>query len=116
MAKRLGADRTVDITSEDIFAVIHELTGGRGVDVLLECSGSPKAVDSGLLLTRKAGQYTQIGLFGKPLQVDFEKICFRGTQSDRILRIYLDRLGESLTVAERRQGKYQNPGFAMSCR
>jgi len=77
MAKRLGADRTVAVASEDIFAVISELTGGRGADVLLECSGAPKAVDSGLLLTRKAGQYTQIGLFGKPLQVDFEKICFR---------------------------------------
>ncbi len=77
LAKRLGADRTIDLTSEDIFAVINEVTAGRGADVLLECSGSPKAVDSGLLLTRKGGQYTQIGLFGKPLQVDFEKICFR---------------------------------------
>jgi L-iditol 2-dehydrogenase len=77
MARRLGADRTVDIAGEDIFAAISELTAGRGADVLLECSGAPKAVDSGLLLTRKAGQYTQIGLFGKPLQVDFEKICFR---------------------------------------
>ena len=77
MARQLGADRTVDIISEDIFGVIRELTSGRGADVVLECSGSPRAVDSGLLLTRKAGQYTQIGLFGKPLQVDFEKICFR---------------------------------------
>jgi L-iditol 2-dehydrogenase len=77
LATQLGADRVVDITSEDIFAVIADLTGGRGADVLLECSGSPKAVDPGLLLTRKAGQYTQIGLFGKSLQVDFEKICFR---------------------------------------
>jgi len=77
MAKKLGADRVVDVTQEEIFAVISGLTGGRGVDVLLECSGAPKAVDSGLLLTRRAGRYTQIGLFGKPLQVDFEKICFR---------------------------------------
>ena len=38
MAKRLGADRTVDVTNEDIFAIINELTGGRGADVLLECS------------------------------------------------------------------------------
>ena len=77
LARQLGADRVVDVTSDDITAVIADLTGGRGVDVLLECSGSPKAVDSGLLLTRRAGQYTQIGLFGKPLQVDFEKICYR---------------------------------------
>jgi len=78
MAKQLGADHIIDITKEDVFAVVKELTGNKGgVDVLLECSGSPRAVDPGFLLTRKAGQYTQIGLFGKPLQVDFEKICFR---------------------------------------
>ena len=77
MARQLGAARTVDIINEDVFGVIRELTSGRGADVVLECSGSPKAVDAGLLLARKAGQYTQIGLFGKPLQVDFEKICFR---------------------------------------
>lgn len=77
MAKKLGADYTIDITKEDIAGLIAKLTGGRGADVLLECSGSPKAVDSGIMLTRKAGQYTQIGLFGKPLQVDFEKICYR---------------------------------------
>ena len=39
MAKRLGADRTVDVTREDIFAVVHELTGGRGVDVVFEHVG-----------------------------------------------------------------------------
>jgi L-iditol 2-dehydrogenase len=77
LAKELGADRTVDITKEDIFAVMKEMTAKTGADVVLECSGSPRAVDTALLLTRKAGQYTQIGLFGKPLEVDFEKICYR---------------------------------------
>lgn len=77
MAKSLGADYTVNVTKQDLAAFINELTNGQGADVVLECSGSAKAANEGLVLTRKYGQFTQIGLFGKPIQIDFEKICFR---------------------------------------
>lgn len=77
MAKKLGADYVVDVTKENVFEVIDRITGGKGVDVTFECSGAARAADAGLLLTRKGGQYTQIGLFGKPIQIDFEKICYR---------------------------------------
>ncbi len=77
LAKKLGADYTVDVTKEKLADVLAGLTDGRGADVLLECSGSPRAANDGLVLTRKFGQYTQIGLFGKPIQIDFEKICYR---------------------------------------
>jgi len=31
----------------------------------------------GLDLVRKKGKYTQIGLFGRPIQIDFEKVAFK---------------------------------------
>ena len=77
IAKKLGADHVVDVTKENIFEVIDKVTGCKGADVTLECSGVARASNDGLLLTRKGGQFTQIGLFGKPIQIDFEKICFR---------------------------------------
>jgi len=77
VAKKLGADYTIDVTHEKIGEFINELSDGRGADVVLECSGAPRAANDALVLARKAGQYTQIGLFGKPIQIDFEKICFR---------------------------------------
>jgi len=77
MAKKLGADHTIDVTRDNVNDVINRLTDSRGADVVLECSGAPRAANDGLMLTRKGGQYTQIGLFGKPIQIDFEKICFR---------------------------------------
>ena len=77
MAKKLGAAYAIDVTRENLGEVINRHTGGRGADVVLECSGSPRAANDVLVLTRKGGQYTQIGLFGKPIQIDFEKICFR---------------------------------------
>lgn len=77
IASELGADHVVDVTREDLAALVTEQTDGQGVDVVLECAGSASAVDAGLQLIRKQGQFTQIGLFGGPVQLNFEKICFK---------------------------------------
>jgi len=45
--------------------------------VVLECSGVPSAAEMGLNLVRKRGVYTQIGLFGSPIEIDFEKIAYK---------------------------------------
>jgi threonine dehydrogenase-like Zn-dependent dehydrogenase len=39
VAKALGADAAINIEEEDALARILELTGGRGVDVILDCAG-----------------------------------------------------------------------------
>ncbi|MEQ3549837.1 zinc-binding dehydrogenase [Pseudonocardia nematodicida] len=38
LAKDLGADHVVDVTSEDPVIAVRDLTGGRGVDVVLDCT------------------------------------------------------------------------------
>ena len=38
VAKRLGADYIIDVNKEDPLARIMEITGGRGVDVVLDCT------------------------------------------------------------------------------
>ena len=38
LAKQLGADHTVDVDREDPLAAVLELTGGEGVDVVLDCT------------------------------------------------------------------------------
>jgi threonine dehydrogenase-like Zn-dependent dehydrogenase len=38
LAKQLGADHTVDVDSEDPLAAVRELTAGKGVDVVLDCT------------------------------------------------------------------------------
>lgn len=77
MAKKLGADYTINVQEEDLQKFIWELTKGRGVDVVLECSGVARAADDALKVIKKQGQFTQIGLFGKPITIDFERICFK---------------------------------------
>ena len=74
VARELGADYIVNVEKEDILERVSSLTDDRGADVVLECSGNEKAVDTGFLAIRKRGQYTQLGLFGKPISIDFEKV------------------------------------------
>jgi threonine dehydrogenase-like Zn-dependent dehydrogenase len=38
LAKRLGADAVIDVQAEDALARIMELTGGNGVDIVLDCT------------------------------------------------------------------------------
>ena len=38
VAKALGADHVIDVNQEDPLARIKEITGGKGVDVVLDCT------------------------------------------------------------------------------
>lgn len=77
LARTLGADDAVDIQKEDISAWIREKTNGEGADIVLECSGAAPAVMMGIQMLCRRGQYTQIGLFGKPLTVDVNQIVLK---------------------------------------
>lgn len=68
-AARMGATHTVDldVPEEERTARVRALTGGRGVDVVIEATGDPRAVAQALDLVRDggrvviAGQYTDAG-------------------------------------------------------
>jgi len=73
-AGSLGADYIVDAEREDVVKRVLELTGGRGADVVFECSGNESAVNAGFSAIRKRGRFTQLGLFGRRVSIDFEKV------------------------------------------
>ena len=57
-ARALGADHTVDVNAEDPLARIKEITGGKGVDVVLDCTAGAGTIPILLgieALKRKAG-------------------------------------------------------------
>jgi L-iditol 2-dehydrogenase len=87
-AEEIGIPHTVNVEACDAVALVRDMTGGYGADVVLECSGVPRAAVMGLDMARKRGKYTQVGLFGRPIEIDFEKIAFheievRGALSQR---------------------------------
>ncbi len=58
VAKKLGADYVIDVTKEDPLARIMEITGGKGVDVSLDCTAGAGTIPILLgieALKRKAG-------------------------------------------------------------
>jgi L-iditol 2-dehydrogenase len=62
---------------QDLRRLVLDMTGGEGADVYIECSGAPAAVRMGLEVTRRRGQYLQMGLPGAPFELDFAKIAYR---------------------------------------
>jgi L-iditol 2-dehydrogenase len=77
LARRLGAGLAVDITSQDLTELVADMTAGQGADVYFECSGAPAAARQGLAITRRGGQYTQVGLFPRPFELAFDTIAYR---------------------------------------
>jgi len=76
-AKKLGADRVINIQKEDIYQIIKEETYNRGVDVVFECSGSSSAIKVNMDLIKKRGKYNQIGLTEEMTSLDFNQICYK---------------------------------------
>ena len=77
LGKDLGADHAVVVGEDDLAGVVEDLTGGLGVDVVLECSGAGPAAQTGLELVRKQGKYTQVGIFGAPVAVDLAQLVYK---------------------------------------
>ncbi|MCC8190989.1 MAG: zinc-binding dehydrogenase [Planctomycetes bacterium] len=77
MATQLGADHAVNVQQEDLKQRLDALTDGYGPDVVLECSGSAPGVDTALNLIKKRGYFVQIGLPGKKIEFDIEKVCYK---------------------------------------
>jgi threonine dehydrogenase-like Zn-dependent dehydrogenase len=57
LARKLGADDTIDIDNSDLLETIADLTGGGMADLVLDCaSGGTETIVSALQLARKAGR------------------------------------------------------------
>ncbi len=61
LARELGADEVVNSAETDPVAVIRELTGGRGADAAVDCSGAPAAQNAALDSTAKRGVVAFVG-------------------------------------------------------
>lgn len=80
LAGQLGADVVLDTPAQEVLEWINSHTKGQGADIWLECSGSPAAARLGLMATRRRGQYTQLGLFSSPFEIDFSLIAYKELQ------------------------------------
>jgi threonine 3-dehydrogenase len=79
LAARVGADATFSAAQPDLVDEIITRTGGDGVDVLLEMSGSGSAIDSGLAMVRNGGVAALLGIPSDDVEINLaERIIFKG--------------------------------------
>ena len=76
-ARELGADYTVNIGQESLEQLVKKISGGKGLDVVLECSGAAAAVNAGIGLLKRGGALLQVGLSGRPISVDMDLLVNR---------------------------------------
>jgi len=71
MAKRMGADVTLDYRDVDVVAEVKRLTGG-GADVAIEALGTQQTFESALRSLRPAGTLSSLGVYSGKLQIPYE--------------------------------------------
>ena len=83
LARTMGADIALDGADPATEGTIRDATGGDGVEVVLEMSGAPPALDSALRVITRGGRISLLGIFGEPPTVDLsERVIMQG------LRLY----------------------------
>jgi propanol-preferring alcohol dehydrogenase len=82
-ARRLGADAVVNSKSADAAEAILGLTGGRGVEVAIDCSGNPAGQNTALDAAAKLGHVAFVG----------ESRATQINPSDQIIRKLLTVVG-----------------------
>jgi threonine dehydrogenase-like Zn-dependent dehydrogenase len=72
MARRLGADITIDYTKDDPVEQIMRLTDGRGVDVSIEALGTQQTFESCLRALKPAGTLSSLGVSSGKLSLPLD--------------------------------------------
>jgi threonine 3-dehydrogenase len=79
MARKMGADVVINPAAEDAVKRILGETGGTGVDVLLEMSGNPTAIQQGFKALRAGGRASLLGIPTENVPLDLvNDVIFKG--------------------------------------
>lgn len=92
-ARKMGADLALHASDDDVRGAIQEETDGEGIDVLLEMSGAPSAIDQGFSLLKPGGEAALLGVAPSTFEFDWnEHIIFKGA---KIYGVYGRRLWQT---------------------
>ncbi len=74
LGRTLGADHLVNARHEDPVAAVHRITGGAGVQFVLECSGAPAALNEAARMVDRGGRICLAAFPHDPVPVDIAHI------------------------------------------
>jgi L-iditol 2-dehydrogenase len=76
-AKRLGADRVVNASQEELLKAVSEYTDGEGADLVYECAGVAASIALCLDAVKKEGTLAALGILSGPMQTLFSQITLK---------------------------------------
>jgi threonine 3-dehydrogenase len=77
IARTMGADLALDARDPETVARIEEATGGDGVDVVLEMSGSQPALEQALEFVTRGGRISLLGIFASPVELHLSDLVIQ---------------------------------------
>ncbi len=75
VAKRLGADVTINYKEEDPLAKIRELTDGQGADVAIEALGTQETFEACLRALKPGGTLSSLGVYSGKLSLPLDALA-----------------------------------------
>ena len=70
IGKQLGADHVINVRNEDPVEAVQRITGGKGVDYVLECSGAPNAINEAAQMLNRGGKICLAAFPSDPALID----------------------------------------------
>jgi threonine 3-dehydrogenase len=77
LARTMGADLALDARQPDTADRIIAETGGDGVEVVLEMSGSQAALDQALHFITRGGRISLLGIFASPVEMHLSDLVIQ---------------------------------------
>jgi L-iditol 2-dehydrogenase len=74
IGRELGADRVVNVRNENAVAVVREMTGGIGADYVIECAGTPDAINEAGRMVNRGGKICLAAFPHDPVLVDLANL------------------------------------------
>ncbi len=74
IGRELGADYVVNVRNEDAVEAVRRITGGRGLDYVLECSGAPDAINQAARMLNRGGRICLAAFPHEPALIDIAYI------------------------------------------
>ncbi|HVC62682.1 MAG TPA: zinc-binding dehydrogenase [Acetobacteraceae bacterium] len=74
IGRALGADHVVNVRNEDAVEAVRRITGGKGLDYVLECSGAPDAINQAARMLNRGGRICLAAFPHEPALIDIAYI------------------------------------------
>jgi L-iditol 2-dehydrogenase len=70
IGRQLGADHVINVRNEDAVEAVQRITGGKGLDYVVECSGAPNAVNEAARMLNRGGKICLAAFPSEPVPID----------------------------------------------